>query len=137
MSLPTNINASVTTAIESFIFNAQRYRSRFGIPDHVKINASNFEIQEMFDELIFTKSYELLYTAYVSDIEGETLYIPKTWFDYVKHGLKEKFPKLFGFLKINYDTKKTITKTFFPQEKVMHPMKRVHYVPGLNLPEMR
>jgi hypothetical protein len=68
--------------------------------------------------------YKLLYTTYVSSFNLPPILVPRTAGDYIKHGLKQKFPKLFSFLEVNYDEKPSVVKIFYPDEQVTSPLRR-------------
>ena len=124
MSLPINFNESTTSAIKTFVMEAQRFGTSFKIPRDLKICANNFELHQMADMMFQDEVYKLLYTTYVSSFNLPPILVPRTAGDYIKHGLKQKFPKLFSFLEVNYDEKPSVVKIFYPDEQVTSPLRR-------------
>lgn len=123
------IRDAVQSGIKSFIAQRHDYGQNVVIP--YEILESNFsyqldEIHDIYFDIVRQNVLRLMYSVYVSDSEDKTINIPKTWFDYVKHGLKMRWPNALKSLKIAYNEQKTITRTLFPKASITSPLKKFY-----------
>ena len=128
---------TVSAGIKSFIARRQDFCISEKLP--YDIFAGNFslhqeEINDIFFDIIRQDVVKILYSVYVADETDESVFMPKTWLDFIKHGFKTKWPSLFKSLTVEFVEHKTIKRTLFPLEQVTTPVRKfMSYTSGPDL----